>query len=176
MLDGSVIRREFVCAGPARCPCPPHNFELTFPLGSQASSKPTYGSTASDWHETPSQPERPSCQNIRHALVNGQETLGFCFAGWETHHLGCLYHKQSARNSPSIILGHDLRLRSQRKLCRVRRSRQYMLNLQSFVAGWPNPCRKGALWPHRLPVLLPICQRPKNHHLVWRYDMHDVGH
>src|ERR1700755_1125794 len=112
MLDGSVIRREFVCAGPARCPCPPHNFELTFPLGSQASSKPTYGSTASDWHETPSQSERPSCQNIRHALVNRQKTPGFGFTRRQTHHLGRLHHKQGPCNSSSLLVGHDLRLRS----------------------------------------------------------------
>ncbi len=75
--------------------------------------------------------EGPSCKDLCDALVNRPEASCFGVAGRQAHHLGRIHHKQGSRYSPSIIMGHDLRLRPERKLRRLRRSRQHLLHLQS---------------------------------------------
>lgn len=62
----------------------------------------------------------PSSQDLRHALVHRSEAPRFRFTGRQVDHMGCLHHKQSARHTTALLLGHDLRLRPERELRRLR--------------------------------------------------------
>lgn len=74
-------------------------------------------------------------EDLRHALVDRQKTPCFRFARWKVDYLGRLHDEQGPRDSPSLLVGHDLCLRSLRKLCRMWRSRQHLFRLQLVNSG-----------------------------------------
>lgn len=111
---------------------------------------------AAHWNEAAADPERSLGQDLRYALVNRPPPSRLRLARWKAHHLGCLYHKQGARHPIEIIMGYDLRLCTQWQLCRLRWSGQHLLNLQSFFARGPNPCRARALRTLGLPFVLSL--------------------
>src|SRR5271155_3569877 len=82
-----------------------------------------YPPITSNCHENPSHTQRPSRQNIRHALGYRPTASRLRLTRRQTHHLGRLHHKQTSRHPPPIILGHDLCVRPLRKLCRLWRTR-----------------------------------------------------
>ena len=82
-----------------------------------------------NWNEAPTYAERSPRQDLCYALVHRQAPSCFGFAGRKAHHLGCLHNKQGPRDSPALILGHDLCLRPERKLRRLRWSRQHLFDL-----------------------------------------------
>lgn len=81
--------------------------------GSQTSRATAHRSLTKNRNETPKDAQRTSRQNLRHALVERSKTSGLSFSRWKVDHLGCLHNQQSSRHSSTIILGHDLRIRTQ---------------------------------------------------------------
>ena len=96
---------------------------------SRCRQRPCRGSAAPH-HEDEAHPQGPSCQDLRHALVNGQKASCLCVSGRQTHHLGCVHHQQGTRNSSPLFLGHDLRILTKRQLRGLWWSRQHLLHLQ----------------------------------------------
>ena len=66
-------------------------------------------------------------QDIRHALGLGQQEPRVRQPGRQADRVGLVLDQQSARHSPAVLLGHDLRLRPQWQLrgLRVRYSHEY---------------------------------------------------
>lgn len=55
--------------------------------------------------------ERPSRQDLRHALVHRSEASRLGITRRQADYLGRLYHEQGPRHPSPIFMGHDLRLR-----------------------------------------------------------------
>jgi hypothetical protein len=87
---------------------------LTHCAHSKGCCTPAHRAAPSAGHEDQESPQRSSCEDLRHALVDGQEALGIGFTGRQTHHMGCVYYKQGPRDSTPVIMGHDLRIFTQR--------------------------------------------------------------
>lgn len=126
-------------------------------------------------HEDEEDSQRPFGQNLRHALVYGSKASRLSLARWKTHHLGCLHIKQGPCNSSAVIVGHDLRLLAERKLCRLRWSGQHLLHLQPLCSRWAHSCRARVVRPLWVPFLLQIYQRSSHFDIVWGHDLRPMG-
>jgi hypothetical protein len=135
---------------------PPHLSILT--LCSKTSRTKQHRTSPANRHEAPSQPQRPSRQNLRHALVHRSATSRVRLARWQAYHLGRLHHQQSPRHPSPQFLGHDLRVCPERKLCRLRWFGQYLLHLQSIDTRWTDEGCKRAQWTQWIPQLLQVCK------------------
>jgi hypothetical protein len=107
-------------------------------------------------------PQGPSCEDLRHALVQRQAPSRLGFSRRQAHRLGRLHHQQGPRHSAPLLLGHDLCVCTLREFCRLRWSRQRLLRLQPKDPRRERKGGSGAERPHRLPLLLPVPQRPTN--------------
>lgn len=126
-------------------------------------------------HEVSKSPQRPSCKNIRHALVYRSKTSCLSFTRRQAHYLGRIYHQQSPRYPTPIFLGHDLRVCSKWELCGLWWPRQYLLSIQSFVTWRSHSCCPRAVGPLWLSLLLSVHQRSTYTDLFRRYDLYALG-
>jgi guanine nucleotide-binding protein G(I)/G(S)/G(T) subunit beta-1 len=76
------------------------------PRSRPAASRPAPSINNEDEKDT----QRTFGQDLCHALVNRQKTPSFSIAGRKIDNLGCIHDKQGARNTSTIIVGHDLRI------------------------------------------------------------------
>ena len=127
------------------------------------------------WHETPSCPQGALGQDLRHALVDRSPSSGVGFPRWEAHHLGRVHHEQSPCHPPALVVGHDLRLRTERQLRGLWWSGQHLLGVQPLLARWSDTGGAGAFRPFGVSILLPLHQRSSHFDLVWGHDVHALG-
>lgn len=130
--------------------------------------------TTRNAHET--HIERPSRQNLCHALVDRSKTSRLCLSRWKAYHLGCVHNEQSPCHSSAIVVGNDLRIFTKWKLRRMWRSRQYLLHLQPQRTRRSNQSCKRIEWTFRIPQLLSIYQRQTDSHIFWRHDLRLMGY
>lgn len=73
----------------------------------------------------------PLGQDLRNELGFRQKASCFGLTGRQVDCLGCLHNQQGVCHPSAVVLGHDMCLRTDRQLGRLRRSRQHVLYLQS---------------------------------------------
>lgn len=71
----------------------------------------------------------------------------------------------------ALKLGYDMCLRSVGKFCRMRRSRQHLLDLQSEDTWRQCPCESWIVRTQWIPVMLPLPWRQPDRHELRRYDL-----
>lgn len=94
-------------------------------------------------------------------MVDRSPASRFGIAGWENDHLGRLHEQQDTRDSTTVVVGDDMRVRSERKFRGMRWVGQHLLDIQHFRTGWADTdtSRERAVWAFGVSVLLSFPQR-----------------
>ena len=105
-----------------------------------------------------------------HAVHADPCTMVICHNLIGSYHVWSMLFTDTCDTS-ALKLGYDMCLCPVGKLCRMRRSRQHLLDLQSEDSWRQCPSESRAVGPQWIFVMLPLPGWQPDCHQLWRYDL-----